>query len=244
MSRHSPSRSRGSPDSYIFNVSPASFLSRAGQGSWWLLVQLQVFQRLFCVKGTSPSEYYFSLFKALNSQSKLSDGISWEGFTEGECRHPLFVLQLYVLLVVLYAEQLLGPLALMPDSHRSRSWEESLVASRLISFPHTGLHLSSVCSDLFLYFSCTGNQCLQQFASPGSSATVLFRPFLTSFSQLTVKALVSEFLLVCCRLTTVSVLGRSLCSIWLLPGGMSHVQLQSSTSLLTFTHGSPSTLSL
>lgn len=139
---------------------PASFLSRAGQGSWWMLVQLQVFQRLFCVKGTSPSEYYFSLiaWEALNSHSKLSAGISWEGFTEGECRHALFVLQLHLLLVVLYAEQLLGPPALMPNSRRSRSWEESLVTYCLISFPH----VSSGCSELFFYFSCTGNQCLQQ----------------------------------------------------------------------------------
>lgn len=132
-----------------------------------MLVQLQVFQRLFCVKGTNPSEYYFSLiaWEALNSHSKLSAGISWEGFTEGECRHALFVLQLHLLLAVLYAEQLLGPPAVMPDSHHSRSWEESLVTYCLISFPHVGLRLSSGCSELFFYFSCTGSQCLQQLPS-------------------------------------------------------------------------------
>lgn len=162
MTRHSPRGSRGSPDSCIFSVSLCQVSVQPGPGSWCVLVQLQVFQKLSCVKGSILSEYYFSLIvpEALNSRSKPSDGTSWEQFREGECRHAFFVL--YLLLVVLYAEQLLGPLALMPNSRRSRSWEEPLVAFSLLSFPHAGLHLSSICSNFLLYSACTGNWWLRQ----------------------------------------------------------------------------------
>ena len=107
------------------------FLSRGGQGRQWVVVQLQVSQKLCCVKGTIPSERCFSpiVWEALNSRSKPSDGTLWGGLTEGERRSAFLVLQLYLLLVVLYADQLLDPLVLTPNSHHSRRQESSLVAS-------------------------------------------------------------------------------------------------------------------